>query len=353
MNMKSRIKVVTNLEAYERSGATPLVLALGNFDGVHVGHQALFRMIRSCTDEMKGEAAVLTFHEHPQRVLHATPSPLLLTGFKQKLSLMGRLGIDLCFVARFTHEFAGQGPEEFVRKVLVERLGVQVICMGFNARFGHDRAGDVHLMHRLGESLPFRFLEAGPVELDNVSVSSTFLRLLITKGDLERAGHLLGRRFSAYGTVVRGSGRGREIGFPTANLSLECEVFPPRGVYAVLVHRLAVRMEERSDAGFLYEDEKAEINLKGVLNYGVRPTFGAGEPVAEVHLLDSHEELLGETLEVVFVERIRDEKKFASVELLRRQIEEDVIVARRLLAAAQTAPDDGNFVAAKWPAYVV
>lgn len=318
------IHVVTNLAKFQKKDHESLVVALGNFDGVHVGHQAILNQIKAYAKDIKGKAAVLTFDEHPQRVLHKKGDPLLLTSFHQKLALLNQHGIALCILEKFTLNFSKQSPEKFVEDILVKQLGAKAVCMGFNAKFGHDRSGDAQAMHALAEKFHFSFLEVKPVEAGRVSVSSTEIRTHIAKGDLNAVQEFLGRSFSIYGVVERGSGRGIQIGFPTANLRLESEVLPPHGVYAVKVN-IVEDAVKKTDDGFDFEKKMLQKGLFGVLNYGFRPTFGKGQKASmEVHLLGEKQDFLGKTLEVIFIQKLRDEMKFENPALLASQIKQDI-----------------------------
>ncbi len=318
------IHVVTDLKRFRKKEHAALVVALGNFDGVHTGHQAILKQIRDHARQINGNAAVLTFEQHPQHVLHKKGDPLLLTSFHQKLALLEQNGISLCILEKFTIDFSKQSPEQFVKEVLIGHLGAKAVCMGFNAKFGRDRTGDVQSMHDLAEKYHFRFLEIKPVESGHVSVSSTEVRASITKGNLESAAQFLGRPFSVYGTVERGSGRGVALGFPTANLKLSSEVLPPCGVYAVCADLIEEKIKTTDD-GFSFEKTTAQKGMQGVLNYGLRPTFEAGQnPRMEVHLLGENRDFLSKTLEISFIRKLRDEKKFANPGELASQIKEDI-----------------------------
>jgi len=326
------IQVVTDLALFQKIAHEPLVVALGNFDGVHLGHQAILRQIQNYASQIKGKPAVLTFEQHPQRVLHKKGEPLLLTSFHQKLALLDRSGISLCFVEKFTPDFSKQSPERFVKEVLVDQLGARAVCMGFNAKFGHERSGNSETMQDLAHKFHFEFLEVKPVEAGHVSVSSTKIRSSVLAGDFEAAQNLLGRPFSIFGLVERGSGRGEKLGFPTANLRLESEVLPPYGVYAIRAD-LMDEQTVKSKEGFRLDHRLLKKGLLGVMNYGTRPTVDASQaPVAEVHLLGENQDFLGKVLEVVMVQRIRDEKKFEDVSFLASQIKEDIKVAKAIFS---------------------
>lgn len=328
------MRVVCHLEKYQPE-ARPLGIALGNFDGVHQGHLEIFKTLRGQLKTMNGAASALTFEEHPQRVLRHDKKPLLITSLYQKLGLLQEAGLDLCFVLKFTEEFSKKSAEEFVKGILIDRLKAKVVCMGFNARFGHGRNGDVRLMKQLSETFSFQFFEVKPIEIDGATVSSGLIRKQISEGQLDVVTHALGRPYSLCGTVVPGSGRGNKIGFPTANLMPHSEIFPLEGVYAVLVDVIKDEVKPTAE-GFHYRKKKLREGLRGVLNYGKRPTFKSDSEqasVLEVHLLDFHENLLGETLEIRFLKKIRKEEEFENVQALREQIQNDINRTRALFSS--------------------
>lgn len=331
------MKVWTHLEGYSQDPKKPLVLALGNFDGVHRGHQKIIESVIRQARKSKGIPAVLTFNEHPQRVLHRTGKPALLTSPQHRLLFFDEMGIEVCFLLSFTLEFSRTKPEEFVEKWLVGRLKARAIHLGYNAHFGVGRKGDGALMKKLSEPLNFGFFEVPSVKIRNEFVSSTVIREAVLKGDLEAAGEFLGRPFRIFATVVRGKGRGKSLGFPTANLQPHSEILPPRGVYPVKVRVRTFHfkpVKEKKNL-FEYQKEKAGDWHHGILNLGVRPTFekASEELVPEVHLLDFEGDLYGKTVEVIFYPRLREEKRFQTPEELIRAIQKDSKSAQRFFSA--------------------
>lgn len=238
------------------------VLALGNFDGVHRGHAKIIELVRRRADERGVTAVALTFDPHPSRVVRPDKAPPLLMTGAQKLAALGDAGMAGIAVVRFTEALSRWEPEAFVRTVLVEWLRVAEVWVGANFLFGHDRAGNFSVLRSLGARYGFRAEKIEPVRYREFVVSSTRVRRLIADGRVDEAGALLGHHYMIEGTVTRGEGRGRRLGFPTANLSTDNELFPPNGVYAT-----AVLMD-------------GEIHAS-VTNVGVRPTFGASGPVVE------------------------------------------------------------------------
>jgi riboflavin kinase/FMN adenylyltransferase len=288
------------------------VLALGNFDGLHRGHAKIIDRVRRRAGERAGTPAAMTFDPHPPRVVRPDKAPPLLMTTEQRIEALGRAGMQGVAIVRFTPEMSQWDPETFVRTVLVEWLHVVEVWVGANFLFGHERAGTFSVLRTLGARYGFRAEKIDPVRYKDFVVSSTRIRRLVAEGRVDEAGALLGHHYFIDGTVVHGRARGRELGFPTANLETENELLPPPGVYATT----------------------ATINgvaHASVTNVGMRPTFGDVERVhVETHLLDGGRELYGMTMRLSFVQRLRDERRFPDVDALRAQIEADCRAARRL-----------------------
>lgn len=288
---------------------TPIV-SWGVFDGVHVGHRQVLGTVVSWARAEGVSAVAATFDRHPAEVLSGKPVPLV-SPLGERLRLVAETGIDFCMVINFTLAFSKTTAEEFIRDIVAGRLRARGVVLGHDSRFGRDRGGDLELLARVGRERGLEVRQCEPMLQGGRPVSSSLVREAIFAGRLEDAGLLLGRSPSVIGTVVRGDGRGRELGFPTANLDLAHAVRPPAGVYA------------------------AEVPLDGrthraVVNIGTRPTFkGTGAELLEVHLLDwTGGDLYGRVLEVRLLGRLRDEKRFASAEELKRQIEADIATVR-------------------------
>jgi riboflavin kinase / FMN adenylyltransferase len=288
------------------------VLALGNFDGLHRGHMKIIERVRRVASERGATAVAMTFDPHPPRVVRPDKAPPLLMTKTQRLEALERAGVDGVAVVRFTSELSRWDPETFVRTVLVEWLHVAEVWVGANFLFGHDRAGNFSSLRGLGSRYGFRAEKIDPVRYKDFVVSSTRIRRLISEGRVDEASALLGHPYTIDGTVVEGSHRGRDLGFPTANLATGNELIPPHGVYAT-----TVRLD-----GVIYPS---------ITNVGIRPTFD-DEPrtVIETHLLDVECDLYGRTLRLGFVQRLRDERRFESVDLLKAQVGADVQKARTL-----------------------
>jgi riboflavin kinase/FMN adenylyltransferase len=296
------------------------VLTLGNFDGVHLGHRAIVETAVRRARALGGRPAVLTFEPHPLAVLVPERAPATIQPLHDRLAAMRALGVETVVLQRFTRRFAARSPEDFVREFLLPHVELLHVVVGYNVNFGRDRAGSADTLRALGPALGFGVDVVGPVVADGEEVSSTRLRDAIRQGDMRRAARLLGRPHALRGRVVAGDRRGRTLGFPTANLHLKPGVLlPPDGVYAVLA-------------------EVAGTPRAGVLNVGVRPTFGGRRRTVEAHLLDWDGDLYARWLVVHVVERLRGERAFAGPDALRAQIAEDVARARGVLAGAAAGP---------------
>ena len=305
--------VVHGLEELRERHPGP-VLTIGNFDGVHLGHQALFAKVAQRALETGGTAMAMTFEPHPMRVLRPAVNLPLITPLPQKLDLMAACGLQVTLCVRFDQDFARLSADDFVDKLLVGRLQVREVVVGYDFAFGHKGLGDLELLRQKGQRHGFAVHEMGPVLVEDQPVSSTRVRQVVRACDLATARRLLGRHYRIAGRVVSGHGRGgRLLGFPTANLRAEDELLPGSGVYAVLV---------QPEPGTL---------LKGVTNIGTNPTFSNGGLTVETHLLDFNGDLYGRNIVLHFVEHLRGEKRFNSPEELATQIGQDVTRARDLL----------------------
>jgi riboflavin kinase/FMN adenylyltransferase len=289
----------------------PLFLAIGVFDGVHLGHQAVLKQALDDAKKGDGAAVAVTFDPHPVRVLRPELAPRLLTSTPHKLRLIGDFGIERLLVIPFDLAFAATPPEDFICSLAAAARPLREICVGFEWSFGKARTGNLALLDRLGQRLGFDEVGVPAVEIRGQIVSSTLIRRAIECGDFAAAAAFLGREFTILGTVIEGARIGRTLGFPTANLSAHNEQFPPNGVYAVEVRH-------------------GENQHRGVVNIGVRPTIqnADGERVFEVHLFDFAGDLYGQDLEVTFRRFLRPEKKFPSLDALRAQIALDAEQAR-------------------------
>lgn len=305
------MRIVRNLEEL----TTPIdnaVLTIGNFDGVHLGHREIFRRVVRRSREIGGTSVVYTFVPHPLKVLAPDRAPALINSYAEKEVLIEASCIDVLICAPFTRELAELPAHRFVREILVEKVGVSHLVVGYDYLFGKDRSGDIQLLRRMGEYLGFAVETLEPIAAGGQVYSSTRVREMISRGQVREVVKVLGRHYTFEGRVVHGFGRGAQLGFPTANLKTDKELMPAPGVYAVKVKR-------------------GDVLLEGVLNLGRNPTFCAAGFFIEVHLFDFSGDLYGEDLRVYFVERLRDEKRFDGPETLRAAISEDIRRARRLL----------------------
>jgi riboflavin kinase / FMN adenylyltransferase len=288
------------------------VLALGNFDGVHRGHRKILDRVRRVAGEHGATSLVMTFDPHPPRIVRPDKAPPLLMTKEQKLEALGDAGLHGAAIVRFTPELSRWDPEMFVRTVLVEWLHVSEVWVGANFLFGHDRAGNFSMLRTLGARYGFKAEKIDPVRYKEFVVSSTRIRRLISEGRVDEAGALLGHQYVIDGTVMRGDQRGRTIGFPTANLCTENELLPPHGVYATTAML-------------------AGVAHASVTNIGTRPTVdSSGRTVIETHIFNLDRDLYGATLRLGFVQRLRDERAFESLEQLKAQIGADCRRARVL-----------------------
>jgi riboflavin kinase/FMN adenylyltransferase len=289
----------------------PLFLAIGVFDGVHLGHQAVISTSARHAKDADGTPVVVTFDPHPAKVLRPDDAPHLLTATQHKIALIRDLGVAHLLVLRFDRQLAATAPEEFVRQLVINSRPLREICVGHEWSFGKGRAGNLALLKELGAASNFDVVGVPAVMVNGEVVSSTAIRRAVAEGDLIKATQMLGREYTVLGTVKAGAMLGRKLGFPTANISAHSEQFPPNGVYVA----------EARLAGALY---------RGVANLGYRPTVSAGDPerLLELHLFDLNKDIYGEEVEVRFLRYLRPEQKFENVDALAAQIARDVAEAR-------------------------
>lgn len=293
------------------TGNRKVCLAIGFFDGVHLGHQQIIRQTIVDAKQHHALALILTFDQHPNTIVAPARLPPLIYSLPQKLRVIESLGPDALLLIHFDKAFSQKTGEQFIRELAQAWSGIQSICVGANFVFGYKRGGNVQLLNKLGAELKFSVHGMAAVSLDGKAVSSTRIRDAIRAGELDLASQMLGRAYSIAARVIEGDKLGRQLGFPTANLDTIGLALPPKGVYAV--HAI-VRGHDQP----------------AVLNIGTRPTLQNPNPPlrVEAHLLDFAGELYGEELEVVFVEKLRDEQKFSSLEELKAQIARDIERAR-------------------------
>src|SRR4051812_8084889 len=291
----------------------PLFTAIGVFDGVHLGHQAVISTSAEHAKAAGGTSIVITFDPHPMKITRPDVAPRLLTATEHKVRLIRALGVRHLLLTHFDREFANTSPEDFVAQLVRNSKPLREICVGHEWSFGKNRAGNLDLLKELGQRYDFKVVGIPPVKVSGKVVSSTAIRKAIETGDFATAAEMLGRDYTILGTVEHGQAVGNKIGFPTANISAHSEQFPPNGVYLA---------EASVDGSHHF----------GVMNLGVRPTVARGEPqrTLEIHLFDFNRDIYAHEIEVKFLRFLRSEKKFDSIESLQRQIEADVSQARAL-----------------------
>lgn len=305
------IRGLTNITARDR----PAVVSIGNFDGVHLGHQEMLKRLCERAAELGRPTALVTFEPLPQEFFAAAAAPARLMGLREKLQYLARHSdLDAVLCLRFDQRFSLYSAEQFVAEVLVEGLRAQHVLLGDDFRFGHQRRGDIHLLERMGAASGFTVEAMPSFTLDGQRVSSTAVRRALAAGDLAAAGRLLGRPYCLSGRVVRGDQLGRTLGFATANIHLRQRPLALSGVFAVMVSGVA------------------DTALPGMANIGWRPTVGGRERRFEVHVFDLEADLYGRHIEVAFVAKLREEQGFASLAALKAQLAVDEQAARQQLS---------------------
>ena len=288
-------------------------VTFGVFDGIHIGHQAVISNLLERASQHNLMSVLVGFYPHPLAFLAPERCPLLLTPLSKRVEILQQLGIDEIVMLSFDAQIATMSPKSFVEQVLLEKCRARHVVVGYACQFGKDRAGNAQRLAELSEVYPFDVTIVPPTEINGTPVHSTRIREALAHGDLHCSSQLLGRPYSLLGNVVHGDGRGKEIGFPTANIDTQNQVCPPNGVYAI-----RAKLEERW--------------LDGVLNIGVCPTFNGTTVRVESHFFDFDEMIYGKPVEIFLVEKIRSEQKFPNPEMLIRQIQRDITDAAKILA---------------------
>ncbi len=309
------MKIYHGIEEY-RKVKNPVV-SVGTFDGVHIGHSKILERVVRLADECEGESVVITFHPHPRLVIHPDSKNLkFINTLEKKYELIGKNGIDHLVIIPFTVEFASTGAENFIKKILFKKIGVHKLVLGYDHHFGKNREGSFEELLTLAKDLGFGVEQIPVQDINEIAVSSTKIRNALKEGNIVLANTLLGYEYSITGTVVGGQKIGRGIGFPTANIELndEYKLITAIGVYACRV--------KWGNKSFL-----------GMSNIGHRPTINKGELTIEVHIFDFDEEIYGETITIYFVDRIRDEEKFESLDALRQQLIQDQETVKKRFVA--------------------
>lgn len=305
------MKVYRGLHELEGKFRSPAI-TLGNFDGVHSGHGEIFRRLKKRAGEIGGEALIFTFDPHPAKVLRPELSPSIITPLSEKLRLIEEYGLDGIILADFNKEFAAQHPTSFVKDILHGKLGAKLVIIGHDFTFGKGKEGNIDSLISLGKEAGFSVEVVEPIRLDGEIVSSTRIRAMIKDGKVKEASRLLGRHHSIEGKVIKGHGRGKPLGFPTANIDFQAELLPKYGVYAV-------------------KAQLGQRQLTGVTNIGIKPTFNDDEPSIETHIFDFDESIYGKDLKISFVNRVRDVRSFNNTQDLSDQIAKDIGKAKDLL----------------------
>lgn len=289
------------------------VLTIGNYDGLHLGHRRIIERVKERAREIGGTSMLMTFHPHPLKVLRPEREVAAITPEDQKEKVIGETGLDVLFVVPFTEEFSHITPEAFVKTVLVDKLAIKGLVIGYDFRFGARGRGDVAILEDLSREYGFFVEVVGAINMDGEKVGSNRVRKLLKEGDVTTVAHLLGRPYMIAGTVVRGDGRGRKIGFPTINLRTDYPLIPKNGVYVT-------------------EVEISGKRYGAVTNIGHNPTFEQDRELSiETFILDFEGDLYNKEARLYFLQRIRSEERFASVEALKARIGEDIASARALL----------------------
>ncbi len=294
---------------------TSVALTIGNFDGVHLGHQAILTRLKDAAHKLGLPACVMTFEPHPRDFLAPIQAPTRLTSLREKLKLLARAGVDCIYIYRFNDSFARISPEQFITRILNQELSVRWLLIGDDFRFGAQRAGDFAMLQALSAANGFEVEVMPSVTVDSQRVSSTTIRQALGRGDLNTATKLLGKPYSISGRVINGDKLGQQIGFPTANIHLKNYRPPLSGIFVVAVHGAI--------------PSSPPTILAGVASLGVRPTTHEnGRLVLEVHLFDFSQQIYGQHLQVDFLHKLRDEEKYADIDALIQQIRQDIAQAK-------------------------
>lgn len=289
-------------------------VTFGVFDGIHLGHQAVINTLLKHAAHDNLASVLVGFYPHPLAFLAPERCPPLLTPLPKRVEILQQFGVDEIVMLSFDAQIASMSPEAFVERVLLEKCRAKHVVVGYACQFGKNRAGNAERLVELSNGYAFDVSVVPPTEIDGAPVHSTRIREALAQGDLRQSAQLLGRPYSLIGTVVHGDGRGREIGFPTANIETQHQVYPPNGVYAI-----RAKLEERW--------------LDGVLNIGMRPTFNGVNIQVEGHFFNFDEIIYGKLVEIFLVKKIRSERKFPNIEFLIQQIQRDIAAATEILAS--------------------
>lgn len=288
-----------------------IICSVGAFDGVHLGHQKIIKTVAQTAKEYGGTSVIVTFNKHPYSVLNPNMHLCLLTSLTHKLLLIDSLGIDVCITMIFDKTVSDITAENWIKEILWHEMHIEAIYLGSDSFFGKDGKGDINLLSQWGGKLGFKVLKMEMLRIEKTPINSTIIRNFVTEGNLKQAEKFLGRPYSVFGIPIRGSGKGKELGFPTINLDTQDQCLPPNGIYIVWVNK----------------------NIPAVANLGIRPTFSVTlkKPILEIHLL--RDERPSENIEVTLIEKIRDEIRFNTSQELVSQIEHDIVQAKKIFSS--------------------
>lgn len=291
------------------------IVTIGTFDGVHIGHQEIIKNLVEDAKNNNGQSVILTFFPHPRIILQGSINLKLITTLKEKILLLEKTGLDHLIIEPFTKEFSRLTALEFVRNILVEKLKIKKLVIGYDHHFGRNREGDFEQLKEYGKDFGFEVEEIPAQDIQNIAVSSTKIRKALEEGQIEKANTYLGYEFMITGKIIHGRGLGTKWNYPTVNIQIEenYKLIPKPGVYIV-------------------KTKLKHQNVFGIMNIGIRPTVGGKNQTIEVHLLDFNDDLYGKMIQIQIVYRMRDEQKFSSVEKLVSQIKQDEIRARELIS---------------------
>ncbi|HIC91696.1 MAG TPA: bifunctional riboflavin kinase/FAD synthetase [Syntrophaceae bacterium] len=305
------MEIINGIENIKGRFKNPVV-TIGNFDGVHLAHKLIFEKVIERARAIDGESIVMTFEPHPIKLFQPTVILPLITSYEKKVHLIEKAGIGILIRVNFTREFANIPARDFVTEILCQKIDIKEIVVGYNCSFGKNRQGNATFLQEMAKDLDFKVHVMEPMKVNGIPVSSTKIREMIKDGQVKEVRRLLGRNYQIKGDVIKGRDRGgRLLGFPTANLKWTDELFPKVGVYAVLV-------------------KYKGVTYQGVANIGYSPTFGNKTLSIETHILDFNHDIYNEVIEIGFVDRLRDEKKFSNAQELTEQIKIDIQRARNL-----------------------
>lgn len=306
------MEIIRDLNSF--SSNENICVALGNFDGVHLGHQALIKKLVQYSKSQNCLNMIFTFEPHPIKVLNPEKAPYLLTTLKEKIEIFKKEEIDILFLTPFNKTFSKIEPEEFVTKILIEKLKIKCLVVGFDYRFGHKGRGDTEMLKYFSKLYGFQLTLVPPVFKDGLIVSSSMIRQFIQQGKVMKAMEFLGRSYKLSGKVIHGDGIGKRLGFPTANIDFnKSKIRPANGVY-------------------LIKAKTENETLYGISNIGIKPTFEKNNIILEVHLFDFDRNIYEEPIEVEFLKKIRDERKFRNVHELKNRIKQDISIAKAMLS---------------------